>query len=76
MLNLSQSGMGQITPTQGRNKLRNRIDDCDVIRFVSMTSLGSTAAPDCPTGHSKGRYCARVASILFLSLFLPWVHTR
>jgi hypothetical protein len=44
---------------QGRNKLRNRIDVCDVIRFVSMTSSGSRAAPDCHTGQSKGRYCAR-----------------
>ncbi len=49
---------------QGRNKLRNRIDECDVIRFVSMTSLGSRAAPDCRTGQSRGRYCARAASIL------------
>jgi hypothetical protein len=30
---------------QGRNKLRNKIDECDVIRFVSMTSLGSSTAP-------------------------------
>ena len=36
---------------------------CDVIRFVSMTSLCSTAAPDCRTSHSKGRYCTRVPSI-------------
>ena len=44
---------------QGSNKLRNRIDVCDVIRFVSMTSLGSIAAPDCRTGQNKGRYRAR-----------------
>ena len=31
---------------------------CDVIRFVSMTSLGSIAAPNYPTGQSKGRYRA------------------
>ena len=35
---------------------------CDVIRFVSMTSLCSTAAPDCHTRQIKGRYPALAAS--------------
>ena len=38
---------------QGRKRLS------DVIRFVSMTSLCLTAAPDCRTSQSKGRYCMR-----------------
>ena len=33
-------------------------EQCDVIRFVSMTSLGSTPDPDCRTSQSKGRYRA------------------
>jgi hypothetical protein len=40
-----------------------------------MTSLCSRAALDCRTGQSKGRYRARAASILFLSLLLPCSHT-
>ena len=48
---------GQI---QGRNKLRNRIE---VIRFVIMTSLCSTAASDCRTGKAKADI-VRVASFL------------
>ena len=35
----------------------------DVIRFVSVTSLCSTVAPDCRTGKSKGRYCKQDCSI-------------
>ena len=35
-----------------------------------MTSLCSTAAPDCRTGQSKGRYCARIQSQLLL-LVMP-----
>ena len=38
----------------------------DIIRFVSMTSLGSLAAPHCHTGQSKGRYHARSVSILIV----------
>jgi hypothetical protein len=55
--------------SQGSNKLRNRIDVCDVIRFVSMTSLGSRAAPDCRTGQNKGRYCARALQSYSLVYF-------
>ena len=58
-----------VTLDQGSNKLRNRIDVCDVIRFVSMTSLGSRAAPDCRTGQSKGRYCARALQSYSLVYF-------
>ena len=58
---------------QGSNKLRNRIDVSDVIRFVSMTSLGSRAAPDCRTGQSKGRYCARLQSYSLVYFFLGYI---
>ena len=33
---------------------------------VSMTSLCSTAAPNCHTGQSKGRYCMCARSILLI----------
>ena len=33
---------------------------------VSMMSLCSTAAHDCPTGLSKGRYCDQERSILLV----------
>ena len=43
-----------------------------------MTSLGLKVAPTVVlAGQSKGRYCTRAASILFLSLFLPCIkHTK
>ena len=37
----------------------------EVIRFVSMKSVGSIAAPDCRTSQSKGRYCARTCTASF-----------
>ena len=37
-------------------------DPYDVIRFVSMTSLCWTAAPNCRTGQSKGRYRAHTVN--------------
>ena len=42
----------------------------DVIRFIRMTSLCSTAAPDCRTSQSKGRYCAHACSILVIIIVL------
>ena len=49
------------------NKLDIRIFilKCDVIRFVSMTSSGSIAAPSCRISQSKGRYHTRV-----------WLHSQ
>ena len=46
---------------QGRNRLRNRIKAIEVIRFVSMTSLGSIAAPDCHTGKKTDILNARAS---------------
>ena len=40
-------------------RLRSEIESVCIIRFVSMTSLCLTAAPDCRTKQSKGRYCMR-----------------
>ena len=48
------------------------LKQCDVIRFVSMTSLCSIAAPDCCTSQSKGRYpaCVWLQSKLLLLRYI------
>ena len=38
---------------------KNQFQNCDVIKFFGMRSLCLMTAPDCHTGQSSGRYCAR-----------------
>ena len=59
---ISFLGLVRLSRDQGRNTLRNRIEVTWPFRFVSTTTLGSTAAPDCRTGRSIGRKRASAAS--------------
>ena len=65
-------GRAKCTGPKRHNVIGVGSSQYDVIRFISMTSLGLTPAPDCRTVQSRGRFCKPVASFQVVVVALDY----